>query len=96
MQSSQLATFRSKKGPFAGNTSAVCYGAYVYFEELRIKNGKPKGRKREEMARLWAGEGGVDRERTHEFYTVMKGSSVQEDKYGQVHITGPDGRTFKA
>jgi hypothetical protein len=40
-----LSVFRSKKGPFAGNMSAIFYGAYVYFEKLRIKEGSPRGRR---------------------------------------------------
>ncbi|KAL1600561.1 hypothetical protein SLS60_006947 [Paraconiothyrium brasiliense] len=89
VQSSQLAAFRSKKGPYAGTTSSVYYGAYVYFEKLRIKENKPKGKKREEMERLYAAEGGIDRKSSQRFYTVMQGSSVHEDQYGRVHISGP-------
>jgi hypothetical protein len=44
--SRDLSAFRSKKGPYAGNMSAIFYGAYVHFEKLRIKEGKPKGKKR--------------------------------------------------
>ncbi|KAH9859784.1 hypothetical protein IAQ61_011565, partial [Plenodomus lingam] len=40
ISSAQLSAFRSKKGPFAGNASGVFYGAYVYFEKLRIKEVK--------------------------------------------------------
>ncbi|CBY00653.1 hypothetical protein LEMA_P017830.1 [Plenodomus lingam JN3] len=46
ISSAQLSAFRSKKGPFAGNASGVFYGAYVYFEKLRIKEGKPKSQRR--------------------------------------------------
>lgn len=42
IQSKQLNDFRSKKGPEAGNTSAVFYGSYVLFEMMRLKEGKPK------------------------------------------------------
>jgi hypothetical protein len=59
-QSTQLSAFRSKKGPYAGNTSAIFYGAYVYFEKLRIKEGKPKSKKRQEMEELHAVHGGVE------------------------------------
>jgi hypothetical protein len=88
VQSSQLSAFRSKKGPYDGNSSAVYYGAYVFFEKLRLKENKPKGKKREEMERLYAAEGGIDRERRHG-YLVKSGSSVREDQYGRVHITEP-------
>jgi hypothetical protein len=88
VQSSQLNAFRSKKGPNAGNTSSVYYGAYLYFEKIRLKENKPKGKKREEMEKLHAVKGGVDRERLP-IYRVKLGSSVREDQYGRVHISGP-------
>lgn len=61
--SSQLQAFRKHSGPDKGNTSAVYYGAYVYFEKLRIKEGKPKTKHRLEMERIWEGQGGYDTER---------------------------------
>ncbi|OAG06534.1 uncharacterized protein CC84DRAFT_1164787 [Paraphaeosphaeria sporulosa] len=89
VQSSQLSAFRSKKGPFAGNTSVMFYGAYVYFEKLRIKQNKPKGKKREEMERLHGPYGGIDHDRPRRSYLALAGSSVTEDQYGRVHISGP-------
>lgn len=59
IQSKQLTDFRNKKGPEAGNTSAVFYGSYVFFEKIRIKEGKEKTKKRLENEREYAG-GGVD------------------------------------
>lgn len=53
----QLATFSGKKGPRAGCTSAVFYAAYVYFEKLRIANGKPKSAHRVEMENIYGDEG---------------------------------------
>lgn len=53
----QLATFRGKKGPRAGCTSAVFYAAYVYIEKLRIANGKPKSAHRMEMENIYGDEG---------------------------------------
>jgi hypothetical protein len=41
IQSKQLSDFRSAKGSNAGAKSAVYYTAYVYFEKLRIAQGKP-------------------------------------------------------
>ena len=50
----QLSAFRSKKGALNGNTSGIYYGSYVYFEKLRIKEGKPKSKKRQEMEEIHA------------------------------------------
>ncbi len=60
LQSSQLATFRKGKGVRSGAKSAVFYAAYVFFEKLRIKEGKPKSKHRLSMEEEW-GEDGMDR-----------------------------------
>ena len=60
IQSSQLNSFRGKKGVDGGNTSSVFYAAYVFFEKLRIKEGKAKGKHRQEMEEIYAGKGGFD------------------------------------
>ncbi|MCJ1251560.1 hypothetical protein MMC30_008795 [Trapelia coarctata] len=44
LQSKQLQDFQSKSGPLAGNTSRVYYAAYVFFEKLRLKQGKKKSK----------------------------------------------------
>jgi hypothetical protein len=49
LQSKKVSDFRSKKGPYAGNTSAIFYGAYVHSEKMRIQEGKPKDKKRLDM-----------------------------------------------
>ncbi|KAE9972336.1 hypothetical protein EG328_005073 [Venturia inaequalis] len=59
IQSKQLTDFRNKRGAEAGNTSAVFYGSYVFFEKIRIKEGEPKTAKRLENEREYKG-GGVD------------------------------------
>jgi hypothetical protein len=33
IQSAQLSAFRSEKGAYHGNTSAICYSAYIFFLE---------------------------------------------------------------
>ena len=53
IQPGQLDTFRNKKGPNAGNTSSVYYAAYVYFEKMRLAEGKPKSKHRLEMENVW-------------------------------------------
>lgn len=61
IQSKMLADFRKKSGPLAGCTSSVYYAAYVYFEKLRLKEGKPKSKHRLEMEKIYPG--GVERDR---------------------------------
>jgi len=41
IQAASLYSFMKQKGPLAGNTSSVDHAAYVFFEKLRIKQGKP-------------------------------------------------------
>ena len=57
LQSSQLARFLQMKGANTGNTSVLFYASYVYFEKLRVKQGKPKSGHREEMERIWGKDG---------------------------------------
>ncbi|KAI9770063.1 MAG: hypothetical protein M1839_003291 [Geoglossum umbratile] len=88
MQSTQLQAFRGKKGPAAGNTSSVFYAAYVFFEKLRIKEGKKKSKHREAMEGVWAHKGGFDTEySSHRGYWAPKGASVHMDQYGLVRIS---------
>jgi len=54
LQSKQLNDFRAK-GADAGNTSAGFYGRYVFFEKVKVKEGRPKSKHRVEMERIWAG-----------------------------------------
>ena len=60
-QSAQLARFRGMKGPSVGAKLSLFYGAYVYFEKLRIKEGKEKSKHRLGMEKAWGGAG-MDRE----------------------------------
>ncbi|KAL9082725.1 MAG: hypothetical protein Q9159_006223 [Coniocarpon cinnabarinum] len=53
IRASTLQTFRGKSKPMEGNTSPVYYAAYVFFEKLRIKEGKAKGKHRVEMEKRW-------------------------------------------
>lgn len=43
-----------------GNTSKIFYTAYIFFEKLRLKEGKKESAKRLEMERLWGHQEGVD------------------------------------
>ncbi|RYP76491.1 hypothetical protein DL771_001725 [Monosporascus sp. 5C6A] len=62
IQTTQLAGFRSQKGPKAGCKSTVFYAAYVYFEKLRLATSKPKSKHRLDMEEIWGRRGGFDTE----------------------------------
>lgn len=49
----QLQLFRSKQGLSAGNNMSIYYAAYIFFEKLRIAEGRPKSSHRLEMERLY-------------------------------------------
>ncbi|KAJ4350804.1 hypothetical protein N0V95_004417 [Ascochyta clinopodiicola] len=85
IQSAQLSAFRSKKGAREGSSSAVYYGAYVYFEKLRIAQGKPKSKKRLEMEDIHCIYGGMDRSRSRK-YVVSAGHTPYVDEYGRVSV----------
>ncbi|KAL9088190.1 MAG: hypothetical protein Q9165_006317 [Trypethelium subeluteriae] len=53
MDPGKLNRFRSSKGADGGNTNTVYYAAYVFFEKLRIKEGKPKSKHRQDMEATW-------------------------------------------
>lgn len=48
-----LHRFMAQEGPFSGARGAVYYAAYVFFEKLRIAEGRPKSDRRLEMERLY-------------------------------------------
>lgn len=85
LQSKQLKDFQTKKGPLAGNTSRIYYAAYVFFEKQRILQGKPKSKKRTENEDVWAGRGGIDRERQGKFL-CSAGTTPYTDKWGQTRV----------
>lgn len=47
--------FLTKKGPVSGNTSTAFYGCYVFFEQMRIRNGNPKTEHLLGMEDTWDG-----------------------------------------
>jgi hypothetical protein len=90
-----LAAFLGKKGPTAGNTAAVFYASYVFFEKLRIREGKPKSKFRLEMEDIHDGctpygksTPGMELKTvmSNQRYLVSANSRVYEDKYGRVTI----------
>jgi hypothetical protein len=50
------------KGALTGASSSVFYGAYVFFEKIRLAEGKPKTQHRLDMEAFWNDKGGVSRE----------------------------------
>lgn len=50
------------KGALTGASSNVFYGAYVFFEKIRVAEGKPKTQHRLDMEAFWSDQGGVSRE----------------------------------
>ncbi|KAI2620947.1 hypothetical protein GGS26DRAFT_298033 [Hypomontagnella submonticulosa] len=83
-QSKQLSDFRAGKGAKMGAKSTIFYAAYVYFEKLRIAQGKPKTEFREEMEDIWLWNGGFDRETDHNTLFVGRaGGDMRTDQYGR-------------
>jgi hypothetical protein len=62
IRANQLSALCGKKGPDSGATSCVYYGGYVFFEKLRIKEGKPKSKHRQDMEAIYGHKGGMDLE----------------------------------
>jgi hypothetical protein len=75
--------FLKKRGPQEGNSSRCFYGAYVFFKKLRIKQGKPKSKFREEMEEIWAWQGGFSRRRS-EAIICRADARPYYDKYGRI------------
>jgi hypothetical protein len=75
IQSGQLTKFRGYKGADTGNTSCVFYAAYVYFEKVRLAEGKPKSKHRLEMEEIWGDKGGFNVTRGHHRGYVLPGFS---------------------
>ncbi|KAF1834415.1 hypothetical protein BDW02DRAFT_621482 [Decorospora gaudefroyi] len=84
LTSAQLSAFRSKKGPYDGNMTGIYYGAYVYFEKLRIKEGKPESKKRLEMEEIHPY--GMETGHRMDCLIVRKGDSWHHDAYGKVIV----------
>lgn len=83
-----LSKYQQKSGPLAGNSNRVFYAAYVYFEKLRVKEGKAKSKKRTEMERVHGAKGVMtDRpiENVHIF--TIGGVRPYVDKYAKIRTT---------
>lgn len=86
----QVSAFQKKNGPLAGNSTKAFYASYVWFEKLRIKEGKDKSKKRKDKSKKRKemedihGEKGVMIDRAIEsvHFMVPGGMKVHIDKYG--------------
>lgn len=63
----------------------VFYASYVFFEKLRLKEGKAKSGHRLEMEKIYAGKG-MDTKRIQDRFWVGPGEVPSVDEYGQLHI----------
>ncbi|OJJ01422.1 hypothetical protein ASPVEDRAFT_41007 [Aspergillus versicolor CBS 583.65] len=84
LQGRSLASFLSKKGSREGRTSLVFYASYVFFEKLRIRDGKPKTQFREEMEDIWGPSGFDIWTSTSTRYLTTRNVYLYTDKYGKV------------
>lgn len=78
-----LNDFLAKKGALAGNKNYAYYAAYVFFEKVRIRDGKAKSEDREVME--WKWPQGVDTETDYTRRCVLVHKSARgavTDKYG--------------
>ena len=64
----------------------------MYFEKLRIKEGKPKSKKREEMEEMHCKDGGLDIKNALNRVICMRGERPSIDSYGRLSIIGPGGQ----
>jgi hypothetical protein len=79
-----FSTFMGQKSVMGGNISAVFYAGYVFFEKLRLKQGKPKSAFRQEMEEIH-GARGVDVEHNaNGGIWVPADGYAYYDKYGQL------------
>jgi hypothetical protein len=83
-QSSQLARFRGQKGPVSGNTSAIYYAGYIFFEKERLALKKDKSKHRLNMEKSWGDEGVDTKSNIISGYLVRPGETVRMDEFGQV------------
>ncbi|KAF2221405.1 hypothetical protein BDZ85DRAFT_251167 [Elsinoe ampelina] len=85
VQGTQIKTFLGRKGPYGGAESVVYYGAYVFFEKLRLKQGKPESKKRLEV--VAAHPGGMSRrDITRRGIWCRTGDRPYLDSVGKIHV----------
>lgn len=80
-----ITKFQTKKGSLAGNSNRVFYASYVFFEELRVKEGKAKSKKRTEMEEVHGTKGVMTyRPIKTMHFKMIRGDSVYVDKYAKL------------
>ncbi|KAM7185234.1 hypothetical protein V8F33_012518 [Rhypophila sp. PSN 637] len=87
IQHAQLTTFMGQRGTMTGNTTGVYYAAYVFFEKLRIKEGKNKFADRKVVESYYVD--GLDRllALEHVCYLVLNDvRGITMDKYGRPNV----------
>ncbi|KAK6353599.1 hypothetical protein TWF696_005562 [Orbilia brochopaga] len=82
--------FMSAKGRTGGSKSRIFYAAYVYFEKLRIAEGKKKTKSRIEMEEAW-GDAGMDYMNIGRPILVSNDEDIQIDRYGREVVIRADG-----
>ncbi|CEL05775.1 hypothetical protein ASPCAL06890 [Aspergillus calidoustus] len=93
LQTATLTSFLSKKGPKEGNQSMIFYAAYVFFEKLWVRDGKPKTEFREEMEDVWGSDGFDRATGPNAVYITAAGRTLYTDEYGRVR-SGPIGSVW--
>lgn len=86
---STLNSFLGQKGPSAGSGSVAFYAGYVYFEKIRVRDGKPKSQMRQEMETVWGNDGmDIPEERggRQRSFWCLGNEKPVEDKYGRIHF----------
>ncbi|KAF3903890.1 hypothetical protein ABW20_dc0108282 [Dactylellina cionopaga] len=83
--------FMAAKGKTGGSQNRVFYAGYVYFEKLRIAEGKKKTKTREEMEEAW-GVNGMDYMDVGKPMILHVSSSLYTNKYGQDVVVNASGR----
>ena len=82
---SSLRTFQSHSGASAASKMPIFYPAYVYFEKLRIKQGKPKTKKRQEMEKVW-GANGMEKLDLTGGVLMKDGDTIWTDQFGHIEF----------
>lgn len=93
LQGVQLDRFLALKGPWAGNTSGIYYGAYVFFEKARIRDCRPKSDDRLIIERQHPN--GMDTKRVRNRVWVPQGKIAQVDKHGVIRSQWPNQRRYR-
>lgn len=86
LQGRQLGVFRGHKGPNGGAKSPVFYAAYVFFEKIRLANGKDKSAHRRGMEEEWGAEGMPRTIDSKTKFWTLKSEKPHLDKFGKVHF----------